>query len=52
MLIETNDLIYEGIATLFGVPVILAAVASETNDLIYEGIATLCCALHNNVFRF
>ncbi len=35
---ETNDLIYEGIATLF-LPCI-CRLFCETNDLIYEGIAT------------
>ena len=37
---ETNDLIYEGIATRQIVTVFPAPVAAETNDLIYEGIAT------------
>jgi len=36
---ETNDLIYEGIATRIKQRFPVAAF-SETNDLIYEGIAT------------
>ncbi|MDM7986710.1 MAG: hypothetical protein QUS13_05205 [Smithella sp.] len=36
---ETNDLIYEGIAT-FGLNTIFWFSRVETNDLIYEGIAT------------
>jgi len=43
-LFETNDLIYEGIATLT-LRTISLCPASETNDLIYEGIATLKKAL-------
>jgi len=38
--VETNDLIYEGIATMFLLFYVLNAVC-ETNDLIYEGIATV-----------
>ena len=38
---ETNDLIYEGIATVPGTFVIkFPRRDTETNDLIYEGIAT------------
>jgi len=37
---ETNDLIYEGIATLLETDLIVALSETETNDLIYEGIAT------------
>jgi len=36
---ETNDLIYEGIAT-WDAPGQSFALLRETNDLIYEGIAT------------
>jgi len=39
--IETNDLIYEGIATCYPSLDYHASSFSETNDLIYEGIATL-----------
>jgi phage tail sheath gpL-like len=39
---ETNDLIYEGIAThLLIVSFVVIQFLNETNDLIYEGIATL-----------
>jgi len=38
--LETNDLIYEGIATIDW-PVIRGGIYQETNDLIYEGIATI-----------
>ncbi len=37
---ETNDLIYEGIATPMHIPLSTKVLWSETNDLIYEGIAT------------
>ncbi len=37
---ETNDLIYEGIATFRVLRGIQGAGLVETNDLIYEGIAT------------
>ena len=37
---ETNDLIYEGIATLAASGHLNRWAAKETNDLIYEGIAT------------
>ena len=38
---ETNDLIYEGIATLpSGSELRVSSPNYETNDLIYEGIAT------------
>ena len=37
---ETNDLIYEGIATFFGLFGCTIKFFLETNDLIYEGIAT------------
>ena len=38
--IETNDLIYEGIATMCRGSCDLSCPWAETNDLIYEGIAT------------
>ncbi len=40
-LIETNDLIYEGIATNNSNSIF--TYNNETNDLIYEGIATVTC---------
>jgi len=46
LLPETNDLIYEGIATS-KVAGLLASV-DETNDLIYEGIATQTYCLRDN----
>jgi len=39
--IETNDLIYEGIATSTDFVCNQMVIRGETNDLIYEGIATL-----------
>jgi len=36
---ETNDLIYEGIATA-AISSFFVRYVAETNDLIYEGIAT------------
>jgi len=39
---ETNDLIYEGIATSVA-RIFRRLLSCETNDLIYEGIATACC---------
>jgi len=38
---ETNDLIYEGIATFYFGFEIHDDLTPETNDLIYEGIATI-----------
>ena len=38
--LETNDLIYEGIATINTLSVCIYTSVVETNDLIYEGIAT------------
>ena len=40
MVAETNDLIYEGIATINSEIHFLQELWNETNDLIYEGIAT------------
>jgi len=37
---ETNDLIYEGIATINSIMPTPNSANNETNDLIYEGIAT------------
>jgi len=48
---ETNDLIYEGIATL--IKNIFSSNPAETNDLIYEGIATaLGISVNSHISRF